>query len=131
VLEKIQHIQSLPPAHSFHGTRASYKHYKEEARKVTTALVESYAEKYEFSYRRIMIRNQRTRWGSCSVQKNLSFHYKLLFLPENLQEYLVVHELCHLKEMNHSPRFWNLVAEILPDYDIRKKELHHIRIPLK
>lgn len=65
---------------------------------------------------RITIRCQRTRWGSCSTKGNVNFNCLLMLCPEDVRDYVVVHELCHRLEMNHSPRFWGLVARILPDY---------------
>ena len=79
-----------------------------------------YAKKLGVSYGRITIRNQRTRWGSCSSKKNLNFNCLIMLTPESVQDYVVVHELCHLIEMNHSKRFWSLVESVLPDY--RKSE---------
>ncbi len=73
--------------------------------------------------RRIAIKDLRRNWGSCSRAGNLNFNYKLVLLPESLAEYVVVHELCHLRELNHSPRFWALVAAELPDWRHRRKEL--------
>lgn len=91
-------------------------------------MVVRYAQVYGFSYRAITIRNQRTCWGSCSRKKTLSFNYKLIFLPARVQEYVVVHELCHLREMNHSPKFWTLVSQIIPDYTERRRELRRLGV---
>ena len=67
-------------------------------------------------YGRITIRNQKTRWGSCSGKGNLNFNCLLMLMPPDIIDYVVVHELCHIKEINHSPAFWREVAKILPDY---------------
>ncbi len=79
--------------------------------------VRYYAEKLGVRYGRITIRNQRTRWGSCSSQKNLNFNCLLMLTPPEVIDSVVVHELCHLKEMNHSPRFYQAVYSVYPDYD--------------
>jgi len=78
---------------------------------------------YGYPYNSIRIKDVGTRWGSCSTQKNLNFNYRIYFLPEHLQDYIIVHEICHLGEMNHSYRFWNLVKKTVPDYKKRKHEL--------
>ena len=74
-------------------------------------------------YGRITIRNQRTRWGSCSSAGNLNFNCLLMLCPDDVKDYVVVHELCHRKEMNHSARFWELVGSVLPDYRTARKWL--------
>jgi len=68
------------------------------------------------TYKKISIRDTRSRWGSCSTNGNLSFSSRLIFAPEGIVEYVVAHELCHLREMNHSPKFWKLVQTVCPDY---------------
>ena len=72
---------------------------------------------------RVAVRDQRTRWGSCSSKHNLNFNWKLIMAPPEALDYVVVHELCHLHEFNHSPRFWAQVGSVMPDYEIWKKWL--------
>ena len=74
-------------------------------------------------YGRITIRNQKTRWGSCSGKGNLNFNCLLMLAPDEIVDYVVVHELCHLIEMNHSKAFWAQVENVLPDYRERRKWL--------
>jgi len=82
-----------------------------------------YNEHYGYVYNHIVIKQMSSRWGSCSSEGNMSFHYRLLFLPVELADYVIVHELCHLKELNHSHKFWQLVRETIPDYRKRKHVL--------
>ena len=89
---------------------------KAQAKKCIRDRVLWYSEQYGFSFTRISIKHMRTRWGSCSSQGNLNFHFRLLFLPPELRDYVVVHELCHLRHMNHSAKFWQQVAVIDPLY---------------
>lgn len=85
--------------------------------------VEYFAERMQIDYGRITIRSQKTRWGSCSGKGNLNFNCLLMLTPPEIIDYVVVHELCHRKEMNHSRKFWSLVQAVLPDYKDRRKWL--------
>lgn len=75
-------------------------------------------------YNRLIIRGQKTRWGSCSQKGNLSFNWKLIMAPETVIDYVIIHELAHLKEMNHSKKFWQLVAQHCPRWREHKKWLN-------
>lgn len=75
------------------------------------------------SYTSVTIRDQKTRWGSCSSRGTLSFNYRLIFAPPPVLDYVVVHELCHLTHMNHSKEFWSMVGSIMPEYKIHRKWL--------
>ncbi len=102
--------------------RSDYIKHKEEARILIYKQLDTFSKIYGFSYNKVSIRNQKTCWGSCTEKGNLNFNYKILFLAEELGNYIIVHELCHLKEMNHSPKFWELVAQEVPNHkDIRKQ----------
>ncbi len=100
-----------------------YLEHKEAARCLVISRVKHWNQFYGFEYNRIAIRNQRRCWGSCSSLKNLNFNYRILFLPPHLQDYIVVHELCHLEELNHGKEFWNLVQRQIPHYEDHIKEL--------
>ena len=82
-----------------------------------------YAPLVGVDYGRISVRRQRSKWGSCSSQGNLNFNCLLLLAPEEVLDYVVVHELCHRLEMNHSPRFWANVRRVLPDYERSRRYL--------
>jgi predicted metal-dependent hydrolase len=92
------------------------KWYVHLAKKEIIKMVNELADKYGFEYNRIFIRDQKTKWGTCSSNKNLSFNWRLIRCPKSVIEYLIIHELSHLKEMNHSKRFWELVESMCPDF---------------
>lgn len=92
------------------------KRLRELAREILTGKTEYYAQLLNVQYQRIRIGDQKTRWGSCSSKGTISYNWHLILMPERIIDYVVVHELCHILEMNHSPRFWNKVGEMLPDY---------------
>ncbi len=92
----------------------------------------SFLEKYEGRRpKRITIREMSSRWGSCSSSGNISLNLYLYEVDESLREYVLIHELSHLYQMNHSPLFWNKVSEICPDYRERRKTLRKYRLPGK
>lgn len=103
-----------------------YQVHKEASRQLVAERLVHFNQHYQFTYNRVAIRNQRRCWGSCTSLKNLNFSYKLLFLPQCLSDYIIVHELCHLKELNHGPRFWQLVEETLPEYKQYRRELRRL-----
>lgn len=115
---KMSRVKPLPVS----GRRA-YLTHKEEARAFVTERVAYWNQFYQFPHGRIAIKDTKRIWGSCSHKNNLNFSYALLFLPRELADYVVVHELCHLKEHNHSPRFWALVAQAQPNYRALRREL--------
>lgn len=90
------------------------------ARRIFEEKCRIFSERMGVSYGRISIREQKSRWGSCSTQGNLNFNWKLALMPEEIQDYLAVHELAHRIEMNHSPRFWAVVERQIPDYRERR-----------
>ncbi len=99
-----------------------------EAKSLLPLRVFEIAAQHSFSPEKIAIKRQRTRWGSCSQSGTISLNYKMLSLKQELIDYIIVHELCHLKEMNHSKKFWNLVESIIPNHKTLRKELKQIRI---
>ncbi len=109
-------------------SKAEFKELAPVARAIVEERLAHYGPRYGFIYNKVFIRNTRTRWGSCSSHGNLGFNYRIAKLPAALQSYIVVHELCHLKELNHSPRFWALVAHELPHYKALRLALCKVRL---
>ncbi len=97
--------------------------YRQEARKYLEKKTAGWAAKMNIGYGHIAVRDQATRWGSCSTKGNLNFNWRLVLLPEELADYVVVHELAHRIHMNHSREFWGVVEGRLPDYQSRRKLL--------
>lgn len=124
VLKKLEAVTKS----EFSGPKYSYHANKARAKKVIVERVKYFAGLHGFSFKRISIKNTSSRWGSCSTNDNLNFNYKLIFLSERLLEYVVVHELCHLRHHNHSASFWAEVGNILPDYRVRERELKKYRL---
>ena len=97
-------------------TPEEIKTLADQALKIIPQRVKFFAGQVGVDYGRITIRNQKTRWGSCSNKGNLNFNCLLMLAPDEILDYVVVHELCHRKEMNHSKAFWAEVEKVLPDY---------------
>jgi hypothetical protein len=127
VLGKIAESKSqkslLPPAN-----RREFLKHRPAARILVSDKIAELRAVYNLRHNRVAIRNQRTRWGSCSAKGNLNFNYRMVFLPDRLAGYVVAHELCHLKEFNHSPRFWALLAIAFPDQKNLRRELKNYRL---
>ncbi len=105
--------------------RISYLKNKETARDLVLARLEHFNKFYSFKWGRVSIKNHKSRWGSCSKRGNLNFNYRIVLLPAELADYLIVHELCHLKELNHSRAFWALVGKTCPLYRHLRYRLMH------
>lgn len=118
-----KHLRSAAPPDAPPITREELRTLAEQAARDLPARAARFAPLVGVRYGRITIRCQKTRWGSCSAQGNLNFNCLLMLCPEPVRDYVVVHELCHRLEMNHSPRFWAQVARVLPDYAVSRKWL--------
>jgi predicted metal-dependent hydrolase len=106
---------------------AAYRAAQKEARTRVAGIVEAYAAKGGFTYASIAIRNQKTRWGSCSRTGTLSFNYRLIYLTPEELAYLVVHELSHTKHHNHGAGFWKEVERFMPEYKELRRSLKRYR----
>ncbi|PIV51975.1 metal-dependent hydrolase [Candidatus Falkowbacteria bacterium CG_4_9_14_3_um_filter_36_9] len=123
LLKKINYFKKYKNTSLSKFSRGDYFKKKKDAFNLIIEKIYYYNKIYNFKFNRISIRNQKTRWGSCSKKGNLNFNYKIIYLSLKLADYIIVHELCHLQEFNHSSQFWNLVARSFPDYKIIKKQL--------
>ena len=115
---QLRKLESRPAAPML--TEAQLRALVQQAKVQLPKRVAYFAPKVGVTYGRITIRNQVSRWGSCSGKGNLNFNCLLMLAPASVQDYVVVHELCHRKEMNHSARFWAEVARVLPDYPAQR-----------
>jgi len=107
-------------------SKKDFLKYKKDAEILIKERVLFFAKQGNFSYGKITIKNNKTNWGSCSSKGNLNFNYRLIFLKKEEMDYVVVHELCHLKEMNHSKKFWDEVEKIIPDYKELRKNIKNL-----
>jgi len=97
--------------------------YRRKAREMFEARAEQFAEAMGVEYEQIQVRNQRTKWGSCSTTGTLGLNWRLMMAPQEIVDYIVIHELAHLRESNHTDAFWSLVAEHDPDYETHARWL--------
>ncbi len=126
ILRKVEYFKKISKnglVFARRGGVVEYRKLKHQARALVKEKILQINQLYNFSFNRICIKNHKSRWGSCSKKGNLNFNYKIIHLPVELAEYVVAHELCHLKELNHSSRFWALVAQAVPDHKQRRKKL--------
>ncbi|MCK9393410.1 MAG: SprT family zinc-dependent metalloprotease [Candidatus Paceibacterota bacterium] len=128
IIERLEKFQEQDISPTSKLTTKDYLKNKENIRKFIKERVDELNRFYCFKIGAISIRNQKTRWGSCSGKGNLNFNYKIFFLPKEFSDYIIVHEICHIKEMNHSINFWNLVGTSIPDYRRIRRELKRYKI---
>lgn len=122
IAEKIRYVNSIKDKVFLKSSKREYITYKEKALLLAENRIAYYNRLCRFNINSIRIKNTKSRWGSCSKKGNLNFSYKIALLSEDLADYIIVHELCHLQEFNHSKCFWELVSKALPNYlELRKK----------
>ncbi|PIT94390.1 hypothetical protein COT98_04010 [Candidatus Falkowbacteria bacterium CG10_big_fil_rev_8_21_14_0_10_39_9] len=131
VMEKLADFKLHNQNNPFHSSSQEYLKYKQSAERLVLKKIAKFNQHYQFQFARISVRNQKTRWGSCSSRGNLNFNYKIIFLAPRLIDYIIVHELCHLRELNHSIRFWNLVSQKIPQCQLIRQDLQKKGIELK
>jgi predicted metal-dependent hydrolase len=119
-------FSKLPKTSRIEPSKREYERYKKAARDLVAHRISHFNSFYRVPFSSISIRNQKSRWGSCSRSGTLSFNYRIAFLPPHLADYIVVHELCHVREMNHSKRFWALVSATIPDHLACRRELRRL-----
>lgn len=116
------------PARRLRKPNKRFLDNKERARKLILERLDYFNKFYGFNWHRVAVKNTKRRWGSCSKKGNLNFCYKLVFLPSQLADYVIVHELCHLEQFNHSRAFWELVAKTIPNHKSLQNELKNAKL---
>lgn len=124
VLSKLDFFEEFNKKQKLHLNEDGFEEYKEKALELVSERLEILNKThYKFKYNKVTIKSHKTRWGSCSKKGNLNFNYKILFLSPKIRDYIMIHELCHLKELNHSNKFWKLVSIALSDHQKIRDEL--------
>lgn len=123
VLGRIRYFKRFPGQALSRLTKKDYLKHKEQALTLVHNRIAHFNQIYNVTINRICIRNQKTRWGSCSKKGNLNFNYRIVLMPAEFADYIIVHELCHLIEFNHSKKFWALVDKAVPNFLKIRKEL--------
>ena len=121
-----RHVKKAQGKNVIWAEKKFISQYKNQTEGLVNEQCEYFSEVYGVKYKQVNVRSFRSQWGSCSREKKISFSYQLALLPPELQELVIVHEVCHLIELNHSKAFWSLVAKMVPDYLKRRKELRNI-----
>lgn len=130
VIKKIKYFKNFDKTYLKTHNKKEYLLYKNKTLLFVKERLEYFNLFYNFKYNKISVKNQKTRFGSCSANRNLNFNYKIAKLPKEIADYVIIHELCHLKELNHSKNFWNLVSKKAPDYLKTRKKLKEMSLKL-
>ncbi|KKR08267.1 MAG: hypothetical protein UT32_C0002G0030 [Parcubacteria group bacterium GW2011_GWC2_39_14] len=123
ILSRIDYFKKFPGKALGRLTKKDYFEHKAPALMLVQTRIAHFNQFYNVKINRISIKNQKTRWGSCSKKGNLNFNYKIVLMPTEMADYIIVHELCHLIEFNHSRNFWVLVARTIPSHLKIRREL--------
>ena len=133
VIQKIAYFSRFPVRQAHRkpiGGKRHFAKHKAQALLLVQERLAYFNRHYGFKWNNVTIRNQTSRWGSCSRKGNLNFNYKIALLPPHLSDYIIVHELCHLGELNHSRAFWDLVSRTLPNHRSLRASLRKVGMSL-
>ena len=128
ILERNRFIVGLRPTSTLNRILEGW--YRQQAKRLIRERVEKLSARLQVTYHKVNIRSARTRWASCSQKGNLNFNWKLIMAPDSVIDYVIIHELAHLIEMNHSKRFWTLVEEYCPEWREHKAWLRNHQVEL-
>ena len=125
ILTKVGHLKKVPPRPSVKASKQNFEKYKTAALILAQSRVKYFNALYGFKVGKISIKNQKSRLGSCSRQGNLNFNYKIALMRPEHSDYIIVHELCYLSQFNHSQKFWEMVAQNIPNYREIRRQLKY------